>query len=53
MKNLRILIADDHYLVRRGLKALLEAHPGWQVCDEAHTGRKAVTKTEQELEPTS
>jgi DNA-binding NarL/FixJ family response regulator len=47
MKELRILIADDHDLMRRGLKALVESHPGWQVCDEAHTGREAVTKAEQ------
>src|ERR1700686_1372038 len=47
MKDLRILIADDHDLMRRGLKALVESHPGWQVCDEAHTGREAVAKAEQ------
>ena len=47
MKNLRILIADDHDLMRRGLKALIESHPGWQVCDEAHTGREAIEKAEQ------
>ena len=45
-KNLRILIADDHDLMRRGLKALVESHPGWQVCDEAHTGREAIEKAE-------
>jgi DNA-binding NarL/FixJ family response regulator len=50
MRNLRILIADDHDLMRRGLKALLESHPGWTVCAEAHTGREAVTKAE-ELKP--
>jgi DNA-binding NarL/FixJ family response regulator len=47
MKNLRILIADDHDLMRRGLKALVESHPGWQVCDEAYTGREAVAKVAQ------
>jgi DNA-binding NarL/FixJ family response regulator len=46
MKNLRILIADDHDLMRRGLRALVESRPGWQVCDEAQTGREAVEKTE-------
>ena len=50
MKTLRILIADDHDLLRRGLKALLESRPGWTVCAEAHTGREAVTKAE-ELKP--
>jgi DNA-binding NarL/FixJ family response regulator len=47
MKNIRILIADDHDLMRRGLKALVESHLNWQVCDEAHTGREAVAKAEQ------
>jgi DNA-binding NarL/FixJ family response regulator len=47
MKDLRILIADDHNLVRRGLKALIESRPGWQVCGEAHTGRDAAVKAEQ------
>lgn len=47
VKNMRILIADDHDLLRRGLKALIESHPGWQVCEEAHTGREAVAKVEQ------
>ncbi len=47
MKSLRILLADDHDLMRRGLKAMLETHPGWEVCGEAHTGKEAVVKTEQ------
>ena len=50
MKNLRILIADDHDLVRRGLKALVETHPGWEICGEADSGRDAVAKVE-ELRP--
>ncbi len=50
MKTLRILIADDHDLLRRGLKVLLESHAGWTICAEAHTGREAVVKTE-ELKP--
>ena len=50
MNSVRILIADDHDVVRRGLKALLLTHPGWAVCAEAQTGREAVTKTE-ELKP--
>lgn len=50
MKNLRILIADDHDLIRRGVKSLLQAHPGWEVCAEAHTGREAVSKAD-ELKP--
>ena len=39
---LRILLADDHEIVRRGLKELLEEHPGWTVCAEAANGREAV-----------
>jgi DNA-binding NarL/FixJ family response regulator len=50
MKTLRILVADDHDLMRRGIKALLQSHAGWEVCGEAHTGREAVTKAE-ELKP--
>ena len=39
---LRILIADDHDVARRGIHALLESHPGWQVCGEAKDGRESV-----------
>jgi DNA-binding NarL/FixJ family response regulator len=46
----RILVADDHDIVRRGLKALLTTHPGWDIVGEAKTGREAVTLTEQ-LQP--
>lgn len=42
LKNIRILIVDDHEIVRRGLKALLESRTGWIVCGEAATGREAV-----------
>jgi len=38
----RILLVDDHELVRRGLRALLETHAGWEVCGEAADGRAAV-----------
>lgn len=47
MKNLRILIADDHDIVRRGIRSLIEARPEWKVCDEAHSGREAVAKAEE------
>jgi DNA-binding NarL/FixJ family response regulator len=39
---LRILIAEDHDVVRRGLRELLGAHGGWEVAGEARTGRQAV-----------
>jgi DNA-binding NarL/FixJ family response regulator len=38
----RILVVDDHVVVRRGIRSLLESHPGWEVCGEATTGRDAV-----------
>jgi len=44
MPPLRILIADDHSVVRTGLRTLLESHSGWQVCAEAADGREAVDK---------
>ena len=43
----RVLVADDHAMVRHGVRALLEAQPGWQVVAEASTGREAVALAEQ------
>jgi DNA-binding NarL/FixJ family response regulator len=43
---LRILIADDHEVARKGIRALLESHPGWEVCGEARDGREAVEYAE-------
>ena len=40
--QVRILMADDHEIVRRGLRAMLEAREGWQVVAEASSGRQAV-----------
>jgi DNA-binding NarL/FixJ family response regulator len=39
---LRILVADDHEVARKGIRALLEDHLGWEVCGEARDGREAV-----------
>lgn len=39
---LRILLADDHEIVRRGLRDLLAQQSDWQICGEATTGRQAV-----------
>ena len=47
MSHVRILIADDHEVVRRGLRALLEAQPDWEVVAEAVTGREAIEKAKQ------
>ena len=50
MDSLRILVVDDHEIVRRGMIVLLKSHPGWEVCGEARDGREAVDKAE-ELRP--
>ena len=47
MAIFRILIADDHEVVRRGLISLLQAQTDWQVCGEAADGREAVDKAQQ------
>jgi DNA-binding NarL/FixJ family response regulator len=47
---LRILIADDHEVVRRGLKGLLESHAEWQIAGEAGNGLEVVQKA-TELKP--
>lgn len=48
MCALRILVADDHEIVRRGVCTLLQSHPGWQICGEAINGRQAVELTAQQ-----
>ena len=40
----RILIADDHEVVRSGLRAILEAHEGWEIVAEACDGKEAIEK---------
>jgi DNA-binding NarL/FixJ family response regulator len=47
MPKLDVLVADDHDIVRRGLRDLLEKQPGWKVVAEATNGREAVEKTNQ------
>ena len=47
MKNIRILIADDHDIVRAGVRLLIENEPGWEVCGEAADGREAVALAEK------
>src|SRR5215469_9786978 len=44
---IRILIADDHYLVRSGIRSILEEKAGWEVCAEASDGYEAVALTRQ------
>lgn len=47
MSALQILVADDHDIMRRGLRCVLESQPGWEVCAEAHTGSEAVAMAEK------
>jgi DNA-binding NarL/FixJ family response regulator len=47
MKKVRILVADDHDVVRVGVRAMLERRPEWEVCSEAVTGRDAVEKAKR------
>jgi DNA-binding NarL/FixJ family response regulator len=50
MGSLRILVVDDHEVVRRGVRALIESHADWRVCGETGNGREAVLKA-KELQP--
>jgi DNA-binding NarL/FixJ family response regulator len=47
MHAVSVLIADDHEIVRRGLRALIHEQSGWQVVAEAADGRDAVAKAEE------
>jgi DNA-binding NarL/FixJ family response regulator len=47
MNTLQILVADDHEVVRKGLRAILEKQPGWRICGEAASGREAVAKAKK------
>jgi DNA-binding NarL/FixJ family response regulator len=44
---LRVLVADDHALMRRGIQSLVESQEGWRVCGEAHRGDEAVAQAEK------
>jgi DNA-binding NarL/FixJ family response regulator len=44
MGTLRVLVADDHEIVRRGLRSIVEEQAGWEVVGEACDGREAVDK---------
>jgi two-component system response regulator NreC len=46
VKKIRILLADDHNVMRRGLRLLLESQPGFSVVGEAADGRQAVEQAE-------
>ncbi len=49
-KKVRILLADDHEIVRRGIRPLIESEWGWEICGEAVEGRQAVSMA-MELKP--
>ena len=49
-KPARILVADDHEIVRHGMRAIFESDRRWVVCGEASTGRQALTMA-LELKP--
>jgi len=46
-KKIRILIADDHEIVRRGMRPLIESEWGWEICGEACDGREALALATQ------
>jgi DNA-binding NarL/FixJ family response regulator len=43
-KKTRLLLADDHEIVRKGLRNLLDGHSRWSICGEAENGQEAVRK---------
>lgn len=45
--TVRVLVADDHEIVREGIRTLIQAQPGWQVTAEASNGRQAVEKAKE------
>jgi DNA-binding NarL/FixJ family response regulator len=47
MDALRVLVADDHELIRKGMRTIIEAQPGWVVVAEANNGRQAIEKVEE------
>src|SRR5438045_3212014 len=42
LNALGVLLADDHEVLRKGLRALIESRSGWTVCGEASNGRQAI-----------
>ena len=50
MQKLRVLIADDHETVRKGVRAILNSRDDIEICDEARNGEEAV-RMARELKP--
>jgi len=46
----KILVADDHEVVRQGIRMILEARPDWEICGEAENGQEAI-RLASELRP--
>jgi DNA-binding NarL/FixJ family response regulator len=44
MPSTRILVVDDHEIIRRGLRSILNTHHGWELCGEAIDGEDAIVK---------
>jgi DNA-binding NarL/FixJ family response regulator len=49
-RRLRILVADDHPVIRKSVRKILESHPRFEVCGEARDGAEAVEEA-QKLKP--
>jgi DNA-binding NarL/FixJ family response regulator len=47
MASLRIFVADEHDIVRRGIVSLLGSQPGWEICGEAADAQEAIEKVAQ------
>ena len=47
MRSLSILIADDHEVVRRGVRCLLEVRSEWKICGETTTGRETIDRAKK------
>jgi len=45
LRTLRILIADDHGLVRRGVRSILQANRGWKIIGETSNGRETLERS--------
>jgi len=43
--DVKILLVEDHEIVRKGLFELIDGHLGWKVCGEAGNGKEAIEKT--------
>ncbi len=51
MTKMRILIADDHEVVRRGIRALLETRSAWEICGEASNAAGSWPRKPPKLKP--